>query len=70
LDLSHGTKLGLEQERMHILGVVSGAVLLKGAEPVSLAAGEFCLVPAGLGGVSVEAATGATRVLRVQPGDN
>ena len=64
--LDAGPPLGLAQGRMHILGVVSGALSVSNGQPsFSLAAGQFCLIPASLPQLELRTETAAT-FLRVE----
>jgi mannose-6-phosphate isomerase len=66
--LNRGENLTLPACLMQILGVVTGALVVKNAsEELSLTAGQFCLVPASLAGVVLHAAPTVT-CLRILAG--
>jgi mannose-6-phosphate isomerase len=65
-----GAPLWLAGGRMHILGVVSGALSVRdGQICLSLNAGHFCLIPASLVGVELRTGTAAT-FLRAEAGNS
>ena len=66
--LNAGGPLPLAPDRLHILGVLSGPLSVRsGGTSLSLAAGQFCLIPASLREVELQAQTAAT-FLRVEAG--
>jgi len=63
-----GAPLALAEGCLHVLGVVEGSLSVSdGQTSLSLAAGEFCLIPASLAAVEVETESAAT-FLRVGAG--
>jgi mannose-6-phosphate isomerase len=66
--LKSGERVPLIPGLMHIVGTVSGQLQVEGADPVTLAAGQFCLIPAALEG-AVLRANGAVTCLCARPGD-
>ena len=66
--LEAGRPLQLAQDRLQILGVLSGPLSVRsGGTSLSLAAGQFCLLPASLPEVELRTKTAAT-FLRVETG--
>ena len=65
-ELAAGTTVALLPKKMQIVALLAGRVqVCDGAEKLALAAGQFCLVPACLAQVTVQAETPAT-FLRVE----
>lgn len=66
--MDSGARLESKARKLQIVAVVSGRFEIKsGSTSVNLAAGQFCLIPAGLDRTEISA-TAQTTLLRVEPG--
>jgi mannose-6-phosphate isomerase len=67
-ELKAGEHLPLDQGTMQIIGTIAGRIDVENAtEPVSLSAGQFCLIPAVVKDVALRARS-ATSCLCIRPG--